>query len=63
MIEVNYETSAAFGFRPLDLLLQLGEANRVYRITEAGLVPEADPAIAPNGSNWIVVPRCHEGRV
>jgi FkbM family methyltransferase len=63
MVEVNYETSASFGFRPVDLLSQLGEANRVFRITEGGLVPETEPEAAPNGSNWVIVPTCHEDRV
>jgi hypothetical protein len=63
MIEVNYETSAALGFRPLDLLAVLRDAAQVFRITEAGLVPEEQPEAAPNGSNWVVVPHCHEDRV
>ncbi|HEY7003498.1 MAG TPA: FkbM family methyltransferase [Gaiellaceae bacterium] len=61
MIEVNYETSAAFGFRPADLLAFLGDAI-VFRIGESGLVRELDPEAAPNGVNWIVVPSCHEDR-
>ena len=63
MIEVNYETSAAFGYRPPDLLEPFGAGHRVFRITDRGLEPEADPALAPNGSNWIVVPDCHADRV
>lgn len=62
MIEVNYETSAAFGFRPADLLAGLGDAF-VFRIGEPGLVRELDPEAAPHGVNWIVVPSCHEDRV
>jgi FkbM family methyltransferase len=62
MIEVNYETSAAFGFRPADLLAILGDAL-VFRIGESGLERESDPEAAPNGANWIVVPSCHEDRV
>ena len=44
MIEVNYETSAAFGYRPPDLLEPFGAGHRVFRITDRGLEPEADPA-------------------
>jgi FkbM family methyltransferase len=63
MIEVNYETSAAFGYQPADLLEPFGTGHRVFRITDRGLVPETDPASAPNGSNWIVVPDCRDDRV
>jgi FkbM family methyltransferase len=63
MIEVNYETSAAFGYHPIDLLEPFRDGYRLYRIADEGLVPEVDPEGAPNGSSWLVVPRCHEGRV
>lgn len=63
MLEVNYETSEAFGYEPLALLAKFPEDHRVYRLTSSGLQPEADPASAPGGSNWIVVPSCHAGRV
>jgi FkbM family methyltransferase len=63
MIEVNYETSGAFGYRPTDLLEPFGRGCRVFRITDSGLVSETVPESAPNGSNWIVVPDCHEDRV
>jgi len=62
MIEVNYETSAAFGFQPADLLALFRGAH-VLRITEGGLEPERQPAAAPNGSNWVVVPHCHHDRI
>lgn len=63
MIEVNYATSAAFGFRPTDLLDPFAKRYRLFRITDTGLVPEVEPASAPNGSNWVVIPDCHEDRV
>jgi FkbM family methyltransferase len=62
MIEVNYETSAAFGFQPADLLALFRDAH-VLRITEGGLEPERQPAAAPNGSNWVVVPHRHHDRI
>jgi FkbM family methyltransferase len=63
MIEVNYETSAAFRYRPIDLLDWFGGGYGVFRIADEGLVPEVEPETAPNGSNWILVPRCHGDRV
>jgi FkbM family methyltransferase len=62
MIEVNYETSASFGYRPADLLEPFKGAYRTFRIADRGLVPETDPGSAPNGSIWIVVPECREDR-
>ena len=63
MIEVNYETSASFGSARPTLLEPFADGYRVFRIGEQGLEPEAEPATAPNGSNWIVVPLCREDRV
>jgi FkbM family methyltransferase len=58
VIEVNYETASAFGYRPTDLLELAGEHNdyTVYRIERQELCPEPEPEHAPNGSNWILVP-------
>lgn len=63
MIEVNYETSAPFGYRPVDLFEAFKDGYRVFRISDRGLVPEPEPETAPNGSNWIVVPLCREDRL
>jgi len=63
MLEVNYETSAAFGYEPQALLDSFTAGERVYRITSSGLRPEDDPSSAPNGSNWVVVPPGHADRV
>jgi hypothetical protein len=63
MIEVNYETSSSFGYRPADLLETFKDGYRVFRISDRSLVPEAEPETAPNGSNWIVVPSCREDRL
>ncbi len=58
MIEVNLETSAAFGYHPAEMLTDL-EARRhhtVYRVAADGLVAETDPESAPHGTTWICVP-------
>jgi FkbM family methyltransferase len=58
VLEVNHETSAAFGYRPADILAEL-ERHRPYRIFRAGqfgLEPEPDPDQAPHGATWVCVP-------
>ncbi len=65
MIEVNYETSGAFGYTPLDLLTPFRERGgyATYRIRDGDLAPELNPETAPNGSNWVLVPRGREDRL
>jgi FkbM family methyltransferase len=65
MIEVNYETAAAFGYRPGELLEPFERRGdyRVLRIAGLELVPEREPEDTPDGSNWILLPACHEGRM
>ncbi len=65
MIEVNYETGAAFGYRPVDLLepFRARPGYDVYRIATDGLVAEREPKTAPNGSNWVVVPEGYRDRL
>ena len=63
LLEVNLETSRAFGYEPVDLLSELlagvGDAT-AFRVEAAGLVEERAPADAPHGTAWLVVP---EGRL
>ena len=56
IIEVNHETSAAFGHTPLELLDRFSEDYAVYRVAAGGLVAEQDPAGAPHGTMWLCVP-------
>ena len=65
MIEVNYETGAAFGYRPVDLLepFRARPAYEIYRITADGLVAEREPESAPNGSNWALIPEGYRDRL
>jgi FkbM family methyltransferase len=58
LLEVNYETSGAFGYRPVDLLAELARhrAYQVFRAEAWGLSPERDPARAPHGATWVCVP-------
>lgn len=55
-VEVNYETSAAFGYAPADLLSAFSDDHTVFRVQERGLVPEDDPAATPHGTMWLCVP-------
>ena len=58
LLEVNDETSKAFGYVPSDLLETLkavGEST-VFRVCADGLRPETDPTGAPHGTAWLVVP-------
>lgn len=65
MLEVNYETSRAFGYRPVELIehFQGSGGYELYRVTEAGLVPEHEPAAAPDGVNWVFVPDAYRDRL
>lgn len=65
-LEVNYDTSAAFGYRPIDLLTLLGEhgLHNVFRVGSAGRVSvEREPLGAPSGTTWLVVPDTRLDRV
>jgi FkbM family methyltransferase len=64
-LEVNYETSVEFGYRPADLLghLQDRAAHRVYRVLDDGLYEETRPDEAPHDITWLCVPRVHEDRI
>ena len=64
MIEVNTETSAAFGYRPADLVADLNAraAHAIYRVAEQGLRPEREVAAAPHGTTWVCVPEPHSDR-
>jgi FkbM family methyltransferase len=65
MIEVNVETSAAFGYRPADLVadLRAGSPHEVYRVTPDGLVADLAPETAPHGTTWVCVPPGRRDRV
>jgi FkbM family methyltransferase len=59
MLEVNDETSAAFGFGRYDLIAPFADDSRyrLYRVSRAGLPePETDVASAPHGTAWLQVP-------
>jgi FkbM family methyltransferase len=58
VLEVNYQTSAAFGYRPIDLLTELRRHRSygVFRATMGGLIPETAPEEAPHGATWVCVP-------
>jgi FkbM family methyltransferase len=65
MLEVNFETSAAFGYKPRDLISYLREAGpySAYRVAPQGLQIEVDPDSAPHGTTWICVPPAFGDRV
>jgi hypothetical protein len=65
MIEVNTETSRAFGYHPPDLVADLRAlaAHAVYRVTERGLQMDAEIENAPHGTTWLCVPEPHFERV
>jgi hypothetical protein len=52
VIQVNYETSSAFGYQPTILLDELARrgAYTVYRIAQGGLSPKINPQSAPQSS-------------
>jgi methyltransferase FkbM-like protein len=56
--EVNYETAAAFGYRPDELISALRRFRpyHLFRATPFGLEAEARPYDAPHGSTWVFVP-------
>lgn len=59
ILEVNYSTAAAFGYRPEALVARLRShgPHDVYRIARGGrLEREVAPAHAPHGANWLCVP-------
>ena len=59
LLEVNVETSQAFGYRPSELLADLlagvGSAT-AFRVEQSGLMVESAPESAPHGTAWLVVP-------
>ena len=61
MMEVNHETSSAFGYSPTDLLAPLNARGdySVFRAAADGLHPERDAVAAPHGTTWICVPDAH----
>ncbi len=65
MLEVNYETSGAFGYRPVEMIEPFREQGgyQLYRVTEVGLMRENEPEAAPNGTNWVYVPKAYRDRL
>jgi len=56
VIEVNSETSAAFGYTPTEPLDPFFNGYDVYRLVSGGLLPETDRLAAPHGTMWLCVP-------
>jgi hypothetical protein len=65
MLEVNYETAAALGYRPVEMLEPFRRRGgyEVHRVTHRGLKPERAPDEAPNGVNWVLVPQAFRERL
>jgi len=65
MLEVNHETSSAFGYAPDALLATLRNYHdyRTFRLFEGKLSPEMNPRTAPHGATWLCVPAAHDERV
>ena len=65
LVEVNYETAAAFGYAPVDLLSELraGREHTVLRLGGGVLRREADAETAGQGDSWLCVPANHRDRV
>ena len=57
LIEVNYETSSAMGYAPIELYDYVVAAHdySLYRVVDGGLLVERDPEDAPQGSTWLFV--------
>jgi FkbM family methyltransferase len=63
LIEVNYETAAAFDRCPAAAPDVLSESDyALYRVEDEGLFPDEHPAEAPDGTTWLCVPRAHADR-
>lgn len=62
IVEVNHQTSAAFGYAPPELLDRFCTDYAVYRMAAGGLLPEQDRAAAPHGTMWLCVPPALHGR-
>lgn len=64
-LEVNYETAAAFGYRPVELLDRLRSLSdyRVFRVGPCGLEQERSATDAPHGVMWVCVPPNHTDRL
>lgn len=58
VVEVNRETSAAFGYAPSEILAELAQHRdyRIFRAGRSGLQPEHAPDQAPHGSTWVCIP-------
>jgi FkbM family methyltransferase len=65
LIEVNYETSLAMGYRPADLHRYLTALHdyELYRVVSGGLIAERRPEDAPQGCSWLFVSRVDRDRL
>ncbi|HWI06570.1 MAG TPA: FkbM family methyltransferase, partial [Solirubrobacteraceae bacterium] len=63
IVEVNHQTSAAFGYAPTELLDRFCADYAFYRIAAGGLLPEQDRAAAPHGTMWLCVPPALDERL
>jgi FkbM family methyltransferase len=65
IIEVNYTTARAFGYKPVDMLKYLRDDGdyQIYRVVEGGLDVEMAPERAPDGSMWVCVPVIYSERL
>ena len=65
LVEVNYETAAAFGYAPVDLLAELRarQEHTVLRLGGGVLRAETEPEAAGQGDSWLCVPAHHRDRV
>ncbi len=57
LVEVNRQTAAASGYKPVDLAAELRRHSpyELFRVQSGGLVDERDPAAA-HGVTWVAVP-------
>jgi FkbM family methyltransferase len=63
LVEVNTQTSAAFGYDPMALTEPFGDGYAVYRLGPTGFEPERAPAAVPHGTMWLFVPATLRDRV
>lgn len=67
LIEVNYETSLAFEYAPIDLLRFLQSVSsrryRAYRVSGSAVAADLDPEHAAPGVTWLCVPENHIDRL
>jgi FkbM family methyltransferase len=65
LVEINYETAAAFGHRPRDLVdyVESTGSYATHRVEKHSTEPETAPDEAPHGGMWLFVPDHHRERL